>query len=152
MRNLSVCLLCFLLWGCGHDGEFQDCLDAAYISISPNNDFKAAIPFYDKAIALRPDYANAYNNRGALYIQTGETDRGIADLNKAIQLNPSDAMAYANRAMAYRKKGEEQKARADLDKATSLDPKVQTSSINLRISDVSPVIQFKVVDGKIVKE
>ena len=59
---------------------------------------------------------------------------------------------YANRGIAYGKKGDQEKAAADLEKARSLDSDVDTSSINLRFSDVSPVIEFKVVDGKIVKK
>lgn len=181
MKILIVCLVCLLLAGCREKSEnrevssgdgqekneknsikaepskgaasagFQDYLDAACISFALNNDWQLAITFYDEAIALRPDYANAYHNRGCLYIRIGETDRGIEDLNKAIELNPKDAMAYANRGIAYRKKRELQKATADSDKAISLDPNVNTSSIGLRTSDVSFEISVKVVDGKIVK-
>ena len=131
--------------------QFQDCLDAAFISLSQNRDFKTAIAFYDKAIALRPDYGNAYNNRGCLYVHIGEVDRGIKDFDKAIALNPKDAMAYANRGIAHGKKKNQEASKADLDKARALDPKVRTSAVNLRISDVSPIIKLKIVDGKIVK-
>jgi tetratricopeptide (TPR) repeat protein len=132
--------------------EFQDCLDAAFLSYSQNNDFKSAIAYYDKALALQPGYGDAYHNRGCLYIHVGDVDRGIADLDKAIQIAPNDAMAYANRGIAYRKKGDAQKAEADFQKAVSLDATVGTSSIALHVSDVSREMKFKVVDGKFVKD
>ena len=134
------------------DREFQDCLDAAFMSTSQNQDDKTAIAFYDKAIALRPNYGNAYHNRGCLYVKLGEVDKGIKDLDRAIALNPQDAMAHANRSVAYDRKGNRDASKADSEKARALDPKVDTSSIVLRISDVSPVITFQVVDGKIVKK
>jgi len=165
---ITLVMAAFLVAGCGKsenvakedsgqttkaiDPQLQDALDAAFMSFSQNKDFRTAIAFYDKAITLRPDYSNAYNNRGCLYLHIGEEDRGIVDFDKAISLNPNDAMAYANRGIAHAKKGNTTASTADLDKARSLDPKVRTSGINLRISDVSRVINFKVVDGKIVKE
>ena len=43
---------------------------------------------FSKAIELKPDYAEAYSNRGAAYLHKGEYDNGIQDLNKAIELKP----------------------------------------------------------------
>ena len=56
-----------------------------------------AIPAYDKAISLKPDYAEAYNNRGASNGKLGQYDAAIADLDNAIVLDRNDAEAYYNR-------------------------------------------------------
>ncbi len=51
-------------------------------------EYDRAIADYDKAIALKPKYADFYNNRGIAYDKKGEYDRAIADYDKAIALNP----------------------------------------------------------------
>lgn len=49
-------------------------------------DFKAAITYYNQAIDVDSDFAEAYFNRGLTYIYIGETSNGIADLSKAGEL------------------------------------------------------------------
>jgi tetratricopeptide (TPR) repeat protein len=49
-------------------------------------DFKTAISYYDQAIAIDNDFAEAYFNRGLTYIYIGENEKGIADLSKAGEL------------------------------------------------------------------
>src|SRR3989338_6791372 len=56
-----------------------------------NKEHDSAIEAYTKAIALDPNDALAYNNRGAAYANKGQYDRAIEDYNKAIALNPNDA-------------------------------------------------------------
>ena len=64
-----------------------------------------AIEDCSKAIELKPDYADPYNNRGAAYVGKGEADRAIVDCNKAIDLEPDFVQAYYNRGNAYSKRG-----------------------------------------------
>ncbi|MCZ7380031.1 MAG: tetratricopeptide repeat protein [Candidatus Methanoperedens sp.] len=56
---------------------------------------------YNKAIELNPKYAEAYNNRGAVYIYSNEFDKAIKDYNKAIELDPKFASGYQNLAEMY---------------------------------------------------
>jgi tetratricopeptide (TPR) repeat protein len=49
-------------------------------------DFKAAISYYTRAIAIDSDFAEAYFNRGLTYIYINEIDKGLADLSKAGEL------------------------------------------------------------------
>ena len=62
-------------------------------SISSVNTF-AAISDYDKAIQLKPDDADAYNDRGNAKSALGQHFAAISDYDKAIQLKPDDAHAY----------------------------------------------------------
>ena len=52
---------------------------------------------YNEAIRLRPDYPEAYNNRGNVKQAQGQLDEVIADYNEAIRLRPDFPEAYYNR-------------------------------------------------------
>ncbi len=69
----------------------------------------------NQAIALQPDIALAYYERGL--INTGRNrNAAISDYSKAIKLNPDHASAYYNRALMYmREQSERKEAIADLE-------------------------------------
>jgi len=58
--------------------------------------------------ALKPDYAVAYKNRGAIFIKFGQYQLAIEDFNNAIRLKPDYADAYNNRGTIYTKLGQYQ--------------------------------------------
>ncbi len=63
-----------------------------------NGDIKNALKDYDKAIALKPDYYKAYNNRGILKASEFKKDNeALKDFDKAIEINPDYADAYLGR-------------------------------------------------------
>ena len=45
--------------------------------------------FYEKAIDLNPNFADAYNNIGIVLLEMGQFDDAIKFYEKAIDLNPS---------------------------------------------------------------
>ena len=59
-----------------------------------------ALASYDKAIALKPDYAEAYNNRGNALMDLKRPEEALASYDKAIALKPDYAEAYNNRGNA----------------------------------------------------
>ena len=75
---------------------------------------------FTEAIRLKPDFAEAYNNRGLIYGNMGEHDKAIADYTEAIRLKPEYADAYYNRGIAYEKKGDKAKAADDFNRAKDL--------------------------------
>jgi len=87
-----------------------------------NQEYDKAIEAYTSTIALDPNYAFAYNNRGLAYVEKGQFDRAIENYNKAIALNPNDALAYDNRGFAYANKGQYDRAIADFNKALEINP------------------------------
>ena len=70
----------------------------------------AAMNLYQKAIALDPTYAVAYNDLGVIYEAAGYPDRAKESYFKAIKVDPSYLSSYTNIALLY----EEQR---DLDRA-----------------------------------
>jgi tetratricopeptide (TPR) repeat protein len=86
-----------------------------------------ALADYDQAIALDPQYAAAYNNRGIAYANLGDLEQAIADYDQALALDPQDALAYNNRGNAYRTLG-------DLEQAIALDPQYAQAYYNRGIA------------------
>jgi lipoprotein NlpI len=91
--------------------------------------YDLAIHDYDRVIHLKPDNANAYNNRGTAYLGKGDYDRAIQDYSQAIRLDPSDDAAYLGRAAAYSSQGAYQPALEDLDQAIRLSPSSSYASL-----------------------
>ena len=50
------------------------------------NDNTAALSAYTAAIGLKPDFGEAYYNRGLVYLRLGNKQKGLADLSKAGEL------------------------------------------------------------------
>jgi tetratricopeptide (TPR) repeat protein len=82
----------------------------------------AAIVTCNEAIRLNPQDAVAYNNRGVLWGNKGDTDRAIADLNEAIRLNPKYDKAYLERCVTWSQKGDRDRAIYDCNEAIRLNP------------------------------
>ncbi|MGA2782101.1 MAG: tetratricopeptide repeat protein [Smithella sp.] len=80
-----------------------------------------AMDHYNKAIRIRPDYADDYNNRGVAYDKLGQHQRAIENYNEAIRLKPDYAEAYYNKGTIYGKYGQYQRAIDDFNKAISLN-------------------------------
>jgi len=51
-------------------------------------DIEGALEDYNKAIQLKPDFANAFNNRGAARRAKGDIESALEDYNEAIRLKP----------------------------------------------------------------
>ena len=95
--------------------------------------YPQAILNYTKAIESDPNYANAYYNRGFVYIKMRKYKLAVGDLDKAIEINPQYAAAYHVRGIAYFYKKKYAKAINDYSQAIELDP----DNIKFHISRMS---------------
>jgi tetratricopeptide (TPR) repeat protein len=75
---------------------------------------------YDEAIRLKPDYADAYNNRGIARRAGGDLAGALKDYDEAIRLKPDYALAYNNRGIARRAGGDLAGAETDFAEAHRL--------------------------------
>ena len=60
-----------------------------------------ASPISTRPIALDPNNANYFDNRGNVWRDRGRFDRAVEDYDKAIELSPGFAFAFYNRAQAH---------------------------------------------------
>ena len=81
-----------------------------------------AITDYTNAIQLDPEYAEAYNYRGIVYLSNGDVDNAITDYTEAIELYQEFTDAYKDRAIAYLGSNDFYSAITDYTKAIQLDP------------------------------
>jgi tetratricopeptide (TPR) repeat protein len=84
--------------------------------------YAVAIASIDRLIAMRPNSAMDYNNRGLMYFRNNQINEALADLSLALQIDPKLDSAYNNRANCYAAKGELVEAISDYDVALDLNP------------------------------
>ena len=87
------------------------------------NDPGEALRLYSSAIRLQPDFALAFNNRGALRRDyQGDVAGAREDYDTAIRVQPDLAMAFSNRGNLRAQQGDVAGAREDFDTAIRLQP------------------------------
>jgi tetratricopeptide (TPR) repeat protein len=84
--------------------------------------WQKAIDQLNKALALYPAYAEAYNNLGVVYARLGDSDKEREALQKAIAANARFAPALVNLARMEMKEQNFAAAEAHLNQATAADP------------------------------
>lgn len=87
-------------------------------------DLGAARKMYERAIKLKPDYAEAVNNLGTVYYAQKNYRRAVSQYRRALRLTPNSASIYSNlgTALFARKKYED--ALEAYQQALALDPEV----------------------------
>jgi len=81
-----------------------------------------AVANYDKLIGLKPDFVEAYSNRGSALKELGHLKEAVDSCSRAIKLNPEYPEAYSNRGNALQGLGKVKQAIGDYDKAIQLKP------------------------------
>ncbi|HXH11222.1 MAG TPA: tetratricopeptide repeat protein [Alphaproteobacteria bacterium] len=79
-----------------------------------------ALPYYERALRLFPQYALTHAQYGAYLVELGRTDAGIAKLQHAVEMNPRSAPAYGWLAKAYAKAGKRELAQQAAARAREL--------------------------------
>ncbi|MEM8828894.1 MAG: tetratricopeptide repeat protein [Cyanobacteria bacterium P01_G01_bin.19] len=97
-------------------------------------DYAVAIFLLDELIALCPDNAGDYNNRGLMYFRNNQIIEALCDLSQALQINPNLDSAYNNRANCHAAQGDLAEAIADYDLALDLNPANLRAWINQGIT------------------
>jgi tetratricopeptide (TPR) repeat protein len=122
------------------NARLQAAVDAIRFLAKPGRNRRAiarrvaeALASYDNAIALKPHFADAFNNRGLALQELKRIDEAlasydspeeaVASFDKAIALNPDYAEAFNNRGVTLQELKRLDEALASYDRALSLRPK-----------------------------
>ncbi len=92
-------------------------LACVYVNMGKISKPEEAIEYYDRALELSLEYADAYSNKGFACEELGRLDEAISYYNKSLEINPKDARTYYNRGYVRGKLGEYNMAILDYDMA-----------------------------------
>lgn len=132
-RSESASLLDFSLSGIeslDSEQQLRTCVKAK----ASQGEYAVAIALLDRLIALCPDNAGDYNNRGLMYFRNHQIIEALCDLSQALEINPYLDSAYNNRANCYAAQGDLGEAIADYDIALDLNPANLRAWINQGIT------------------
>ena len=90
-------------------------------SITSAHNHRAAIANDANAIDLCPTLTDAWTRRGVTYLDTGEHDLALHDLNQAVSLSPTSFKAVYNRGRVYLAMGLPSEAMNDLSHAIRIN-------------------------------
>jgi tetratricopeptide (TPR) repeat protein len=99
-------------------------------------DLDGALAALDKAVELKPDFAEAYFERHRLHMLRGALDPALADLNKALLIDPEMKQAYVLRGRIRMMKNDMNGALSDFDNAVAKgyrSDEIYSSRANLRM-------------------
>ena len=85
-------------------------------------DSEAAVESYKKALKIKPDYAEAYNNMGVAQNDKGDSEAAIDSYKKALKIKPDYAEAYNNIGNAAKDQGDIDLASYGFNQAINIKP------------------------------
>ena len=88
-----------------------------------NKDFSTALDFINKAIKIKPNFAEAYNEQGNALNELKKLEEAIKSYNNAININPKYADAYYNKGLVLHELKKLESAVQNYDKAIKINPK-----------------------------
>jgi len=92
---------------------------------------ESALACYDRALAIRPDFAEVHNNRGNVLNGLGQHDEAIASFRKALKIKPGYAEAHNNMGVALYEAGAIEEAAASYRQALKFRPDYAEAHNNL---------------------
>jgi tetratricopeptide (TPR) repeat protein len=93
-------------------------------------DLDEKIRFYDNAIRLKPDYAEAFNNRGNARGDKKHFAGALADYAKALEIKSDDPEVFYNRGITRNQMGDLDDAIRDYNEAIRLKPSYAAAFAN----------------------
>lgn len=93
-----------------------------------------ALVHYQRALALKPDYADAHYNFGVILLRLGQTDAGVGHLEAALKSEPDHVKAHNNLGIVLFGAGRLDEAVGHFEKALERQPKLTSARINLALA------------------
>ena len=108
-------------------------LNSRGIDEQKRGECKVALDTFSKAVTIRPDYENVYNNRGNVYFELGDYRRAQRDYEIAVKLKPDFAEACCNLGLALEKQADFDRALYYFKKALEISPQYEDAKRCLEI-------------------
>jgi len=120
-HNYQACILDnrMVLAGNPQDPDAMLWISKAYLQL---NSYEEALAELNKLIILKPDYGEAYFQRGVVHKNKVALDKAISDFNQALSFGYHNEWLYSSRAHAHYLSRNMQAALADYSKAIEIDP------------------------------
>ncbi|QYX31487.1 tetratricopeptide repeat protein [Sphaerospermopsis torques-reginae] len=97
-------------------------------------DYQSAISSFDKALEFKPDYHQAWYNRGISLRNLGRYEEAISSYDKALEIKPDYHQAWYNRGNSLDNLGRYEEAISSYDKALEIKPDYHQAWYNRGIS------------------
>jgi protein O-mannosyl-transferase len=104
------------------------------VALADEGQVGRAIAEYQKALAIKPDYAEADKNLGVVFFRIGDTNQAITQYQKALKIDPNDAEVHNNLGMTFAQARDENDAIKEYQKAIDIQPANAEAHNNLGIS------------------
>jgi tetratricopeptide (TPR) repeat protein len=96
----------------------QEWFERAFYATNPDEQ----VELYSQVVRLKPDYAEAFNNRGWARYNKSDPEGALQDYEQAIRLKPDFAEVFNNRGVARQAQGDLDGALQDYEHAVRLKP------------------------------
>jgi len=105
--------------------EARDLLIGGLTIASRNNQFAAAIPYYDQALAIDPNFAEAWMAKGVALHNLGSYAEAVGCLDRALAIDPGNPFTWSLKGIILDSWGRPDEAAACYAKAGELDSRYQ---------------------------
>jgi Flp pilus assembly protein TadD len=99
---------------------------------------EAASEYLEKAVALRPDYPEALNNLGVLFVRQRNYTKAEEQFNACITFSPGYDQSYLNLARLYMLRHDKERARQALQQLLHLQPDNVAAQKGLELLESTP--------------
>ncbi|NRB18164.1 MAG: sulfotransferase [Rhodobacteraceae bacterium] len=97
-------------------------LNIAAVCLCTMDKKREAVPLYQKALSLDPNFHDARRNLGMALVSINQNEKAIKVLTKAVQNDPQDGESWRHIALARRNLGDDENAQKDAARALEIDP------------------------------
>lgn len=103
-----------------------DLLAARANEVFSEGEAAIAIEIMDRAIVLKPDWAEAYHRRAIMFFAMDDWTRALADLNAALAREPRHFGALTGVGLVFQRLGDQKRAFAAYTKAYEINPSLES--------------------------
>mgnify|MGYP000869489506 CR=1 FL=1 len=124
--TIIVNMSCFIS-ACGSKQKAHFNRGLAYYN---RGQLERSIAEYQKAIQIKPDFAQARNNLGNVYYNQSKLEEAVVEYQRAIAINPNHAKAHYNLGVVYHQQGELEQAIIQYQQAIASIPQEEKRGNN----------------------